>query len=155
MGVKEYLSNRVATANDAQLVAILYEGLIEVLSDAETAMVQENQQAVILGIDKGRDILAELISTLEGDTEIANNLRSLYLYVNQLMTESINHQNPLKLEEARSVLKPLYEGWSQLGESLQVDKKIDQSPAIVSGLTYGKGQLTDHVVNQGDRWKKG
>ncbi|GAB6086339.1 flagellar export chaperone FliS [Alkaliphilus crotonatoxidans] len=154
MGVKDYLANRVATANGAQLVAILYEGLMESLADAQEALTDDNSQALMQEIDKSRNILAELLATLRGNEEIANQLRGLYLYVNQLITEAVNKKEPLRLQDAQAVLRPLYEGWCQLGESLNCEGG-NQGPAIVSGFTYGKGQLTDHVVNQDERWKKG
>lgn len=156
MGTKEYLSNRVATGNEAQLVAILYEGLMEELANAKEKIKEEQLDEVRVSLNKGRDILAELLATLQGDTEITHNLRSLYLFVNQLMTEASNKNNPVKLEQAIQVINPLYEAWTQLGQELYEDKApLQKNAAIVTGLTYGKGHLTDHVMNDNERWKKG
>ena len=74
---KQYLANRIANANEAELVAIVYEGLIDSLKDGIDFLSINAEDRFNKSIEKSREILAELLSTLEGDTEIANNLRSL------------------------------------------------------------------------------
>ncbi|ABR47021.1 Flagellin-specific chaperone FliS-like protein [Alkaliphilus metalliredigens QYMF] len=156
---KQYLANRVATANDVQLIVIVYEGLLEeLLAGASAAETQDNQKLRI-HTEKSREILAELLTTLQGDSEVAAELRKLYLYINQLITQGVNHQEKSYFQQAIQVLSPLYEGWQQLAEPgvQEVDEiKQEKGPAIVSGMTYGKGQLMDYVVNdETNRWKKG
>lgn len=155
MSVKDYLSNRVATANDAELVAILFEGLIETLQEGMTSIESNDDVKLDYCIDKSKDILAELLSTLVGDSEIANNLRSLYVYVNKLMTEAHIKKDATKLQGAIKVVTPLHEAWKELAQK-EFEKGVDtQGPAIVAGVTYGKGQLKDYVMNDDERWKKG
>ncbi|MBM7615406.1 flagellar export chaperone FliS [Alkaliphilus hydrothermalis] len=151
---KNYLLNRITTANGPQLVALLYEELINSLMEATGAMEEGKNEGIQEALARGRDILAELLSTLEGDSEIAKNLRSLYLYVNRLMTEADNYKSGQKLQEAIKVLTPLYEGWRQLGEE-QVESSLQKCSGRVTGLTYGKNQLNDFINHDEDKWKKG
>ncbi|SHH36010.1 flagellar export chaperone FliS [Tepidibacter thalassicus] len=151
---KEYLASRVATANEAQLVAILYEGLIDTLKESIDYI--GDKQNFNKSINKCRDIIAEFIATLKGDSEIANNYRSLYLYINKLITDADIKKDKTKLEEAIKIVTPLYEGWNELGEKMyreNIDK--NKGPRVVAGMTYGKGYINDYVVNSENRWEKG
>ena len=153
---KEYLASRIATANEAQLVAILFEGLIDSLSDGIDGLKNGEREKFNLACNKSRDIIAELLGTLNGDSEIANNYRSLYIYVNTLITKADIARDEKKLQEAIKVLKPLYEGWSELGDKLFKDEvESSKAPKVVTGMTYGKGYMNDYVVNNDTKWEKG
>lgn len=155
---KQYLSNRVLNANDAQLVAILYEGLIENLKDGMDYINAKAYIKLNANSQKNREIVAELLSTLQGNSEIAKNLRGIYLYVNTLITEGENKKDSKKLQEAIKVITPVYEAWEELGKKEAANKPISKptGPAIVAGMTYGKGKLNDYVLNNsGNRWEKG
>ena len=154
---KQYLANRIANANEAELVAIVYEGLIDSLKDGIDFLSINAEDRFNKSIEKSREILAELLSTLEGDTEIANNLRSLYFYINELITDASIDKDGEKLELAIKIITPVYEGWKELGtkEGGRDLEDTPQGPQIVAGITYGKGQLNDYVVNNDSKWKKG
>lgn len=158
---KEYLANRVANANDAQLVAIVYEGLIDTIKSGIGHIDSGNKEKLNVSVNKVREILAELIATLQGDSEIANNLRTMYVYLNKIVTEAELKGDKGKLEEAIKVITPLYEAWQELGEKEEAEVSSSQvatainRPTIVAGMTYGKGQLNDYVINNDDRWQKG
>lgn len=159
---KEYLANRVATANDAQLVVIIYEGLIGRINTAIEDIDDGNREKLNTSINKIREILAELLTTLKGDSEIASNLRSIYVYINKLVTEAEIKEDKTKLTEAIKVINPIYEAWQELGQKGEVAVASDKDnipnkskPSIVAGMTYGKGQLNDYVIDHGDRWGKG
>lgn len=158
---KEYLANRIANANDAQLVAIVYEGLMDTFKSAIGHIEDGNREKLNASVNKAREILAELLATLKGDTEISNSLRSLYIYTNKLVTEAEFKKDKVKLEEAIKVITPLYEAWNELGKKDEIAVSASQAditptsrPAIVAGMTYGKSQLNDYVINNDDRWDK-
>lgn len=154
---KQYLANRIANANEAELVAIVYEGLIDTLEDSIDYLSIKADNSLGKSIEKAREILAELLSTLEGDTEIANNLKSMYLYINELITAGHNNKDVEKLKLAIKVLTPIYEGWKELStrEGTATGKENPQGPKIVAGITYGKDQLHDYVINDTNQWEKG
>ncbi len=161
---KEYLANRIANANDAQLVAILHEGLMSIAKSGMEHIKNKDKEKLNNSVNKLREILAQLLATVEGDSEIANNLKSIYIYLNKLITEAEIKQDKAKLEEAIKVITPLYEAWQELGEKEETGTDNDNSqatetpaktPSIVAGMTYGKGELKDYVINDDDRWGKG
>ncbi|SES86231.1 flagellar protein FliS [Natronincola peptidivorans] len=154
---KEYLANRVANANNTELVMIVYEGLIDTLEDSIDYINVGADKKLNTSLQKCREILAELLSTLQGDSEVASNLRSIYIYVNRLITEAENNKDIEKLKLAIKVINPIYEGWKELSEkeSKEPNAPASDGPKIVAGMTYGKGQLNDYVIDDEKEWQKG
>ncbi|QZY54293.1 flagellar export chaperone FliS [Crassaminicella profunda] len=152
---KKYLASRIATANDAGLVAILYEGLMDEIKEAIVCIDNQNKASFEKAIEKGKNILAELVITLKGDSEISKNLRSLYIYVNHLITLGQLNREKKKLQEAIHVLMPLYDGWKQLEQHEFEKREKSSRPQIMTGATYGKGQLNDYVMNHENQWGRG
>jgi flagellar protein FliS len=151
------LASRIATANESGLVAILYEGLIEILEQGYKDL-QENQETFFKErIEKAKNVVAELLATLKGNSAIANQLRSLYVYIYRLITKAFLNQDGEKLEEAIRILIPLKEAWSVL-ENQEFEQSLQQKqkkPQIVTGATYEKGALKDYVIDQPDKWGRG
>ena len=160
---REYLSNKIANANEAQLVAVLYEAAMMNLEAAAYAIEKSNEELLAEKVEKARDIIAELNATTQGDSQIAMDTRSLYVYVNKIITRGKTEKSPEKLEEGIKVLKPLYEAWVELGEKQdaegiekkEADPNLKKKRQIVAGMTYGKGNLTDHVMNDNDGLGRG
>lgn len=143
---KKDIEKRISSANDAELVAILYEALMDNFNDSLLSIDEENY-AELKDINKNsRDILAELLATLEGNSEIAINLRQIYIYVNELITKGENKKDKNFFEMARKIIRPLYEGFSE------IEKNIE--PKVVAGLTYGKSNLDEYQM-KGNKTFKG
>ena len=52
----EYLSDRIASANEAQLVAIMYEGLLKKFNDSIENIENDNKLALNESINKSRNL---------------------------------------------------------------------------------------------------
>lgn len=146
----EYLDSRIASANEAQLVALMYEGLIEKFNQA-IAYINSNENSKLSeSISKSRDIIAELLATLQGDSEVALNYKRLYMYLNELITKANITKDVAKLDEAISIVQPLFEGWTELGEQLFLqDVANGKSSPVMTGMSYGKGYLNDDMPSGG------
>jgi len=142
---KEEMEKRISTANEAGLVAILYEVLIENFKDSIQCLEDKKYDELKYINSNSRDILAQLISTLKGDSEIAGNLMSIYIYLNKLMTNGETKKDKTSFENSIKIVKPLYEGFRELEK--------EQNPKVVTGLTYGKGQLEECVLESNKVFK--
>lgn len=140
----EYLVDRIASANEAQLVAIMYEGLIKTFKDSIEYIKSEDNLKLNESINKARNIIAEFIATLKGDSEIAINYKGLYMYLNKLITTADISKDVRSLEEAIEIVVPLLEGWTELGGKM-FEESIEKgnTSKIVAGMTYGKGYVND------------
>ncbi|KAB3529578.1 flagellar export chaperone FliS [Alkaliphilus pronyensis] len=147
----EYVTNRVSTANNVQLVELLYEGMMDYIKEGKIALESKDEKTYNLHMAKVRDILAELLATLQGDSEISNSLRRIYLFINDLITTAATQKDPQKLEGALKVITPLYDAWREISNNEEASEK--QGPALVTGYTYGKDKLNDYVANE-NTWEK-
>lgn len=155
MTVKEFLSERIAMANPSQLVEILYEGLIESLQDTRLFLADNESTEFNFEIEKCREILSLLIATIKGSSEIANNLRSLYVFINQLVTEAVYTKEVKKIDDAIKIAMPLYEAWKELSSNSMNAEQGLKKVSVIAGMTYGKNSVNSHVVASEKQWQNG
>lgn len=134
----EDLEKRISTTNEAGLVTILYEALIDNFKDSILAIGREDYNELNIINKNSRDILAELLATLKGDSDIANNLRDIYISVNKIITKGEIKKDLVSFEMAIKIIEPLHSGFSEL------ERKVN--PKVVTGITYGKTNLDDYQV---------
>lgn len=135
---REEIEKRISTTNEAGLVAILYEALIENFRDSMVAIEEEGFKELNHINRNSRDILAELLATLEGDSKIAQDLRSIYMFLNKIITDGENKKDKIYFEKAIDIVTPLYEGFRELEKN--------RDPKVVTGMTYGKNNLDDYPI---------
>lgn len=135
------LEKRISSTNDWGLVALLHEGLIEKFKESSQAITENKLDELNLYVNKSRDILTELLITFKEKDELSTNIRSLYLYANKLITEGEIKKDPSFFKKAIDVINPIYTGFKSL--------EVKEEPKIVSGLTYGKGNLDEHTIKEG------
>jgi flagellar protein FliS len=106
----------VATANNVQLIQMLFDGLIESLAMArghiENRAIEEKSKAIaragriVVGLQGALDF--------ERGGELAQNLHELYAYVTRRLFH-INAQNDLEaLEEVTTLMKDIAQAWQNL-----------------------------------------
>jgi flagellar secretion chaperone FliS len=112
----QYRSN-IEVASPHRLIDMLFEGAIERIIQAKGAMEYGDIEL------KGRKIngavsivggLRESLSTENGG-ELAMNLDNLYLYIQGVLTAAHLKNDPLKLDEAVTLLTDLRSAWQQIG----------------------------------------
>lgn len=135
------LEKKILSTNDWGLVAMLHEGLLERFEKSIEAIKNEDYDQLSILINKCRDILTELLITFQEKDELSTNLREMYIYINKIITEGEIKKDFSLLEEAKKVIIPLYEAFKEL--------ELKEEPNIVTGLTYGKGNLEEHSTKSG------
>lgn len=114
-----YRRNQILSASPERLIVLLYDGAIQQLSRAKTALdnggaAQSAEVGIALG--KAMAILGELRSTLdlERGGEIATNLDLLYDFcLDQIYTTNVERK-PEPVEPPIRVLRTLKEGWDAI-----------------------------------------
>lgn len=134
------LKKRISTTNDAGLMAILFEGLIENFKNCISAIKDEDYDKMKDLNNHSRAILTELLVQFGGDDEISLTLREINIYINKTMTEGEIKRDPSLFETNIKVLTPILEGFKEL--------EIKEKPKAVTGLTYGKGNLGEYTLSE-------
>lgn len=134
------LKKRISTTNDAGLMAILFERLIENFKNCISAIKDEDYDKMKDLNNHSRAILTELLVQFGGDDEISSTLREINIYINKTMTEGEIKRDPSLFETNIKVLTPILEGFKEL--------EIKEKPKAVTGLTYGKGNLGEYTLGK-------
>ncbi|QQY79841.1 flagellin-specific chaperone FliS [Keratinibaculum paraultunense] len=139
------LNKRISTTNEAGLIAILYEALIDNFNNSIKAIDEGDYEKLNKIINHSRDILTELLIQFSGDDEISLNLREINLYVNRLITEGEYSKDPSLFKTCIKIFTPICEGFQQL--------EVIEDPKTITGLTYGKDYLNEHTVKGSKSFK--
>jgi flagellar protein FliS len=115
--LKEYQANSVGTADQKQLIVMLYEGALRFVHTAEGQMASfKTYDKANTNILRAQDIFTELMVSLnlEQGGEIAQNLFNLYAYCKTQLLEANLQKKAEFLKPVKKVLSELVEAWKQI-----------------------------------------
>lgn len=114
---REYQTNSVTTADQKQLIIMLYDGAIKFIENAGTQMSNfKTYDKANSNILRAQDILTELMLSLnmEKGGEIGQNLFNLYAYCKKQLLDANVKKNANDLKPALKILKDLKESWEKI-----------------------------------------
>jgi flagellar protein FliS len=111
------LETSVAVANPHQLVALLFEALLQSLNAAKGSMAKGDIASKGQAINRAVRILEEGLKagldTARGG-ELAQNLRNLYDFCIFRITEANLKNDSVMIDEAIKLIHPVADGWNQI-----------------------------------------
>lgn len=137
----QYRKVSLTTATPGRLIVMLYDRAIQDLEGAEEA-IQANQAAVQgERIIHAQDIISELLGALDMEVggEVAESLRSLYLYMIRRLVEANRDRSVQILEEVVGLLQELREGWDAA-------TKVAGESVAASGPTKGEMETAGRLA---------
>ena len=99
-----------------ELVIMLYDGALRFLNDASDAAARGDLRARAQAISRVLAIVGELQNTLDLDKggAVADQLDDLYTYLTSRLIDVALKQDVTAIEEARKLLTPIRDAWSQI-----------------------------------------
>jgi flagellar secretion chaperone FliS len=115
-GIAAYQDNTITTQSKGRLIVLLYEGAIKFMKLAIKELDAGNYQAKGQYITKTIDIISELNAVLdmEAGGEIAANLRKLYTFMNERLTQANVKRDPQMILEVIKLMEELNQSWKVL-----------------------------------------
>ena len=111
---KAYGNNRIQTASQAELTLMLYEGAVKFANIAMVALEKKDYETVNTNIQKCRNIIVELLSTLNHKYPVAKDFETLYNYIFALLVEANLKKDMEILEKALDELRSIRDIWKQI-----------------------------------------
>lgn len=111
---KAYGNNKVNTASQAELTLMLYEGAVKFANRAKDALEVKDYETVNTNIQKCRNIIVELLSTLNHKYPVAKDFETLYNYIFALLTEANMKKDMEMLEKALAELRDIRDIWKEI-----------------------------------------
>ena len=109
-----YGTNKVTTATPAELTLMLYEGAIKFCNIAQLAMEKKDNEKANLNIQKARNIIVELQSTLNFDYPVAKDFDVIYSFIFERLTAANVSKDPTVIDEILEQLRDLRDIWKQV-----------------------------------------
>lgn len=115
-GVDTYQETAITTQTQGKLIVMLYDGAIKFLKLAIREIEAKNPEGKGKYIGKAMDIINELDVVLDMDTggEVAQNLRSLYLFMVSHLNKANREQSIPKVQEVIKLLEELNQSWKAI-----------------------------------------
>ena len=137
--------SNVANASRGELLCITYELLLEQIEMAIKS--EENERKKHL--EKGIQIIKMLVGDLDFEIPLSAELLRIYVYVQGILIQAKTNQ---KLEEASDLIHKIYEAFKKI-TSEEINKKpsMENAEMIYAGLTYGKTEIKETIVQDYNR----
>jgi flagellar protein FliS len=115
----QYQKTNVGTADQRQLILMMYDGAIQHVQQAQLRLQSNDILGKGLDIAKAQRIISELQNALDlkRGGEIAVSLDTLYVFVNNQLSMANLKNSQEYLNNAIAVLKELREAWQGIGLS--------------------------------------
>jgi flagellar protein FliS len=103
----------VATANNVQLIQMLFDGLLESLSTARGHIQHKNINEKSKAIARASRIVIGLQGALDFEKggDLANNLNELYSYVTRRLFHVNAHNDVAVLDEIHGLMREIRDAW--------------------------------------------
>ena len=137
--------SNIANASRGELLCITYELLLEQIEMAIKS--EENERKKHL--EKSVQVIKMLVGDLNFEIPLSAELFRIYVYVQGILIQAkTNH----KLEEAYDLIYKIYEAFKKIA-SEEVNKKpsMENAEIIYAGLTYGKTEIKEAIVQDYNR----
>jgi flagellar protein FliS len=111
---EKYKKTGITTASGGKLILMLYDGAIRFLNQSLEGLKEKKYDVVNNNIIKGQNILTELMLSLNMNVgEIAENLYSLYDYMNRRLIEANIKKDDKVIKEVLGMLTDLRATWEE------------------------------------------
>ncbi len=119
-GIKTYQQSQFKTTVDnRKIVILLYEGIVQNLSMAISAVEAGDKKTMSAKINKALQIVHFMTCSLDSEQggDIATNLSNLYDYVRDIVTMANIKSQTAPLREAIDIINTILEGWRQIASA--------------------------------------
>lgn len=121
-----YLRTKVMTASQEELRLMLLDGAVKFATQAKAGLEEVNHEKSYLGFTQCRDIVLELMNTIQDEPapEIAKSMRDLYTFMySQLVKASIERDIKI-VDEVISLLNYDRETWVMTMEQVTAEREL-------------------------------
>lgn len=109
-----YGARKVETASPAELTLMLYEGAIKFCNIALGAIEKKDYEKANINIQKARNIIVELQSTLDHKYKVAEDFDIIYDYIFHKLVDANMKKDPEILEEALNQIRDMRDAWKEI-----------------------------------------
>lgn len=140
--LQEYAA-RVSQANRSELVVIIYETVLASIEEGKKYLTDNEVEPARKEIARARDLITELMGSLDMQYSISHYLRQLYIYAYQELCQGIANRDPGQFDHASQIFEKLLPSFQEVAKQDDSEAVMQNAQTIYAGLTYGRGTLNE------------
>ena len=149
--LKQDFTRRLSQCNSGQMIVIIYDIFFAYQEDAREAWNQKNHEEYKTAIRKAQSTLDELIGALDFKYPIAGNLYQLYSYCKNELAKALYEFRLERVDGVDSIMSRLYTSFVEAAKQDQTGPLMKNAQQVYAGMTYGKSDLTENLLNDSHR----
>lgn len=111
---KTYGTNRITTASPAELTLMLYDGAVKFCNIAVSSLEKQDYETTNVNIQKSRNIIIELNTTLNHKYAVAEDFQRMYDYIYALLVEANMNKDMELLQRALDEIRGMRDLWKEV-----------------------------------------
>ena len=142
---------KISQANKTELIVIMYEMAIKYIDDGLECLKNNNVEEYRLNLKRSKAVINELTSVLDMSYVISFELRSLYVFMNNVLVRADIRVETEELKRVREMLVKLSKSFKKVSASDDSGPVMENTQQLYAGLTYSKTSLNVDMYNDVNR----
>ena len=140
---KVIFTRRISQSNKTQLICVLFDIFFAYLDEGENAVKAGDMVTARDELRHANQVIMHLKSDLNFKYDLSKQLYPLYDFCQRAIERSNFTKNTEGIEEARRIMKPLQDAFSEVAKSDHSASMMRNTEQVVAGMTYGRGNLNE------------
>jgi flagellar protein FliS len=121
---QSYSNTQAMTATPGELTLMLYNGAVRFLKMAKAAIEEKQIEASNNNLQKVQNIIVELMTTLNMDFEVSQNLWTLYDFMRNHLIEANLKKDPQLVQDVIELMEDLRNTWAEAVKLARTEKAV-------------------------------
>lgn len=119
---KNYKANSISTMTKGEQLILLFDKAIQRLNVSKTLLDDDNKHEAIIQLNRTRDIFNYLIVALDRSYEHADELISLYTFINSEIVKAAGKCDKSYIDEVLPIVIDLRDTWEEASKLARINK---------------------------------
>ena len=142
---------KISQANKTELIVIMYEMAIKYIVDGFESLSYNNIEEYRLNLKRSKAVINELTSVLDMSYVISYELRSLYIFINNVLVRADIRVETDELKRVREMLIKLSKSFKKVSADDNSGPVMENTQQLYAGLTYSKTSLNVDMYSDVNR----
>ena len=149
--LKQQFTLKISQANKTELIVIMYEMAIKYIDDGLESLSNNNIEEYRLNLKRSKAVINELTSVLDMSYVISYELRSLYIFINNVLVRADIRVETDELKRVREMLIKLSKSFKKVSADDNSGPVMENTQQLYAGLTYSKTSLNVDMYSDVNR----
>lgn len=143
---KQEYTLRITQANKTQMITILYEMVIDYISEARDLIARGQKEEASVKLGYAQNCIDELIRSVNLSMELGRMLHKIYIFSKKELTIAGVNYSQSRIKRVEKNFRSLHTAYKELESYDKSGPTMGNTQSVYAGLTYGKYSLNEDVA---------